>query len=102
MKQLPPENERARRENREAVRANIQRHLGVEVDLETVDASFTGTEWAEGCAEWAEIRNQLFPGDLIREFDTVEPCGSFVSGERGYAIVRDGNVVLWIVTVIDA
>jgi hypothetical protein len=96
MKQLPPEVDLARQQIREERRADIQRHLGTEVDAETAEARL-GRH-----ADWRRFRDELCPGDQIREFDTVEPCGSFVSGERGYAIIRRGIVVSWIITEIDA
>jgi hypothetical protein len=96
MAQLPPDVELARQQIREERRTDIQRHLGLEVDVGTAQSRL-GRH-----ADWLKFRDELCPGDKIREFDTVEPCGSFVSGERGYAIIRQGMVVSWIITEIDA
>jgi hypothetical protein len=97
MNPLPPDVELLRQQVRAERRADIQCHLGIEVDLETAKATLRRH------SDWDRFKDQLGPGDKIREFDTVEPCGDsgFVSGERGYAIMRDGIVLSWIVTEID-
>ena len=98
----------------EEQRADIQRHLIAEISFDSISAgsnwirdqsAYPGPlkDWQVLVREWEEFVSAYRGGDKVWTFDTTEgPKDSFVSGEEGYAVVREGAVVAWFVNAINA
>jgi hypothetical protein len=73
------------------------------VDIDEIESDWLDKPGPYGVSseEWTKLRSQSIEGDFIHAFSSPPGFWQNLAGRTGYALVRDGNVIAYTVTMMN-